>query len=134
VDDETSVLFSSRSAPIIGEQAREFEERLPPHRYYNPATQHEALMANPRLADDPEFAADPVSAQDYVAQLGQGRIVDRSVERLGKSDAGIILMRSLYRREMEAVEAGVPGKRWQPKTDTTPLPVPPGVPSIPVLV
>ena len=133
VDDETSVLFSSRSAPLVGEQAREFEERLPPHRYYNPADQHEALFANPRLADDPEFAADPVSAQDYVAQLGQGRIADRSQERLGKTDAGIILMRSLFRREMEAVARGVPGKQWRPKTDTTPLPVPPGVPDIPVL-
>jgi 5,5'-dehydrodivanillate O-demethylase oxygenase subunit len=133
VDDETSVLFSARSAPLVGEQARQFAERLPPHRYYNPADQHEALFANPRLADDPTFAADPVSAQDYVAQLGQGRIVDRGQERLGKSDAGIILMRSLFRREMEAVQQGLPGKRWQPKTDTTPLPVPPGVPGIPVL-
>jgi 5,5'-dehydrodivanillate O-demethylase len=133
VDDETSVLFSSRSAPLVGEQARQFEERLPPHRYYNPADQHEALFANPRLADDPTFALDPISAQDYVAQMGQGRIADRVNERLGKTDAGIILMRGLYRREMEAVQRGEPGKQWQPKTDTTPLPVPPGVPGIPVL-
>ncbi|HEY7065341.1 MAG TPA: Rieske 2Fe-2S domain-containing protein [Chloroflexota bacterium] len=133
VDDEMSVLFSSRSAPLVGEAAREFAERLPPHRSYNPADQHDALFANPRLADDPTFAADPVSAQDYVAQLGQGRIADRTQERLGKTDAGIIFMRSLYRREMEAVQRGEPGKHWQPKTNPTPLPVPPGVPDLPVL-
>ena len=86
------------------------------------------LFANPRLADDPIFAADPVSAQDYVAQLGQGRIADRTQERLGKTDAGIILMRSLFRREMEAVQRGEPGKQWVYKTDATPLPLPPGVP------
>jgi 5,5'-dehydrodivanillate O-demethylase oxygenase subunit len=36
---------------------------------------------------------DLTSAQDYVAQRGQGVIADREHEILGRSDAGIALLR-----------------------------------------
>ena len=44
--------------------------------------------------------------------MGQGAIVDRSQERLGKSDAGIILLRKIFWREMEAMREGRPTKQW----------------------
>jgi 5,5'-dehydrodivanillate O-demethylase len=128
IDDEHSVLFSARCAPLVGEDARRFEERLPAHRYYNPADEHDMLFANPRAADT---RPDPVSAQDYLAQLGQGPIADRINERLGRSDAGIVFARALFKREMARLERGLPLKQWKPKPPGLPLPVPPGVPEAP---
>jgi 5,5'-dehydrodivanillate O-demethylase oxygenase subunit len=128
VDDTHSVLFTSRCAPLLGEDAKRFEERLPPHRYYNPADEHDMLMANPREAD---HRPDPVSAQDYVAQLGQGAIADRINERLGRGDAGIVFARGLFRREMAKLERGLPLKQWVLKPRGPALPVPPGVPDAP---
>lgn len=52
------------------------------------------------------------NVEDYVAQVGQGRILDRKQERLGKVDAGTILLRRLWMREMQALEDGKPLKEW----------------------
>jgi 5,5'-dehydrodivanillate O-demethylase len=128
LDDQTSALFSSRCAPLRGDTAREFESRLEAHLDYNPADEEEALFAG-RIA--PEETRDEVAAQDYITQVGQGRIVDRSAEHLGRSDAGVILLRGLFRREMEAAAHGERGKAWQPRTALARLPVPPGIPPAP---
>lgn len=58
--------------------------------------------------DHPELAM----VQDLAVQAGQGRIADRDNERLGRSDAGIILWRKLLARELAALEAGRPTKKW----------------------
>jgi 5,5'-dehydrodivanillate O-demethylase len=108
--------------------ARAFEERLPPHRYYNPADEAEALFLGKKV---PEDAIDPVAAQDYIVVAGQGVALDRAHERIGQSDAAILLLRRLYRAEMDALARGVPGKAWQPKTGFSHLPLPPGVPAAP---
>ena len=47
-----------------------------------------------------------IATQDYVALRGQGRIVDRSQERLGASDAGVALLRRIFLRELEAIKEG----------------------------
>jgi 5,5'-dehydrodivanillate O-demethylase oxygenase subunit len=61
------------------------------------------------LKDHPEI----VGIQDDVAQLGQGVIADRENEYLGRSDAGIILLRKLWLRELDALAAGRPVKAWR---------------------
>ncbi|HLY63959.1 MAG TPA: hypothetical protein VKU60_00375 [Chloroflexota bacterium] len=66
-----------------------------------------------------------VLAQDYLAQVGQGSIADRSVERLGQSDAGVILLRKILRRELKRIEHGKPTKQWKVPSDVADLPVPP---------
>jgi 5,5'-dehydrodivanillate O-demethylase len=48
-----------------------------------------------------------------VTQLGQGVIADREQERLGASDAGVILIRNLWKRELRALAEGRPLKEWQ---------------------
>ena len=55
--------------------------------------------------------------QDIAVQAGQGRIEDRDNERLGRSDAGIILWRKILARELRAIAEGRKRKRW-----TTPPP------------
>jgi 5,5'-dehydrodivanillate O-demethylase len=127
VDDEHTAQFSARCAPLTGDAAIEFEEWLVSNRRYNPADQGEELF---RKAPDFEFhdSIRLVAAQDYVAQVGQGPIVERSKERLGKSDAGIILLRKIFKREMEAAKNGLAGKKWRPRRGLARLPLPPGIP------
>ena len=55
--------------------------------------------------------------QDIAVQAGQGKIEDRKNERLGRSDAGIILWRKILARELRAIADGRTPKRW-----TTPPP------------
>jgi hypothetical protein len=51
--------------------------------------------------------------QDIAVQAGQGRIEDRASERLGRSDAGIILWRKILTRELLAIAEGRPAKKWK---------------------
>ncbi len=44
--------------------------------------------------------------QDFAAWLGQGVCADRTLERLTKSDQGIVMMRRRFLEEMRKVEAG----------------------------
>jgi phenylpropionate dioxygenase-like ring-hydroxylating dioxygenase large terminal subunit len=61
------------------------------------------------LKDHPDI----VGIQDDVAQLGQGIIADRENEYLGRSDVGIVLLRRLWLRELDALAAGRPTKAWR---------------------
>lgn len=78
---------------------------------YNPADHHDELFFENKMPDDKLVQL--TSAQDYVAAVGQGTIVDRSQEKLGRSDLGIVTLRRIYWREMEAIEQQRPGKQWQ---------------------
>ena len=55
---------------------------------------------------------DVVRLQDDVVLVAQGVIPDRSQDHLGRSDVGVILLRKIWRRELEAVAKGQPIKRW----------------------
>lgn len=50
--------------------------------------------------------------QDTVSIGGQGVIVDRSQENLGRSDVGIAMLRRVWAREMKAIAEGGPVKRF----------------------
>lgn len=47
-----------------------------------------------------------VMNQDFVAWFGQGKIADRSLEHLGSSDRGVIMMRKQFFSDLEAIERG----------------------------
>lgn len=47
-----------------------------------------------------------VMNQDFIAWIGQGRVTDRTREHLGTSDAGIILLRQRFLKDLEAVGRG----------------------------
>jgi len=51
-------------------------------------------------------------AQDAIAQAGIGAIPDRSIENLGREDAGLILKRRIWERELRALADGRPLKKW----------------------
>ena len=44
--------------------------------------------------------------QDRAAQESQGIICDRTIEHLGVSDQGVIMLRKLYKDSMDAIAAG----------------------------
>jgi 5,5'-dehydrodivanillate O-demethylase len=88
---------------------------------YNPADHHHELFTEKKWPEDPSLQLTP--AQDYVAMMGQGAIVDRTQERLGKSDAGIILLRKIFWREMDAVRNGGPIKQWRRSQHTEDVPL-----------
>lgn len=55
---------------------------------------------------DPLFHASKVNVQDKFACYSQGVVADRTLEHLGRSDAGVTLLRRLYFAAMEDVQAG----------------------------
>jgi 5,5'-dehydrodivanillate O-demethylase oxygenase subunit len=57
---------------------------------------------------------------DDIAMIGQGAIVDRTRERLGRSDVGIARLRRLFFRALEALQEGRPMKSWTPRRDAAP--------------
>ena len=132
VDDEHTAFYTARSAPIEGPEANGLRERLSAADRYNPTEEAEKLFRGIMPADNAgDTATGLVNAQDYVVQVGQGTIVDRSRERLGKSDEGVIFLRKIFRRELTAVKAGKRTKGWVPNEDFSHLPVPPNVPLAP---
>lgn len=62
-----------------------------------------------------DVTTDPLlltTMEDMVAQIGQGAIADRSTWRLGKSDAGVILLHRIWKRELRALAEARPLKEW----------------------
>jgi hypothetical protein len=49
---------------------------------------------------------DETNPQDHMAWETQGPIVDRSVERLGTTDRGIVMLREMFFREIERMRQG----------------------------
>ena len=112
VDDKHTARFVLYAGPPA---SREVHARLT--RYfqecgdYNPADHHDELFRQGKYPEDVFIQL--TSAQDYVAVMGQGALVDRSQERLGKSDAGIALLRRIFWREMDEIREGRPTKQWR---------------------
>ena len=93
------------------EERRRFTEYMNTFGGYDPAQNHEALFDNRAYPEDKLIQL--TSAQDYVAALGQGALPDRSRERLGNSDAGIVMLRRLFWRELDATRNGQATKKWK---------------------
>jgi 5,5'-dehydrodivanillate O-demethylase len=53
-----------------------------------------------------EFRMDLLDAQDIMAWVTQGPIARRDLERLGWTDRGVIMLRKMIAREIDAVAAG----------------------------
>ncbi|WP_194892728.1 Rieske 2Fe-2S domain-containing protein [Catenulispora pinisilvae] len=51
---------------------------------------------------------DLVNLEDHVAQVGMGRLADRENERLGESDKGVVQVRRMWRRHLDAFDRGEP--------------------------
>src|SRR6185437_10044617 len=53
-----------------------------------------------------EYLLDLIDGQDIMAWETQGRVADRTRERLGTRDRGVILWRQMLHRELQKIERG----------------------------
>jgi 5,5'-dehydrodivanillate O-demethylase oxygenase subunit len=119
LNDEHSLEFRLRRLPLTGEAAVKYRERrtaLLTESKISVAQMGEAVLSGKiRFGDLDSFFRDKISlvhSQDYVAQVGQGALADRTQEHLGRSDAGVILFRKIWERELRALAEGRPLKKW----------------------
>jgi 5,5'-dehydrodivanillate O-demethylase len=117
VDDVSHRSFNLALVHVTGEAAERYRERR---------RQRQEILA--QLPDANEVAAqvlagklnvhdleerpDIVNIQDHVSQEGQGAIPNRDVERLGRSDVAVILLRQIWQRELRALAEGRALKHW----------------------
>ncbi len=117
IDDSRHMQFSLHRVPATGEVGRRIRARRQQRRsQIDLAHQRvcdDVLKGRVRLADIDKSRVDLVRLQDDIAQIGQGRTADRTTERLGRSDVGVITIRKIWARELAALAAGRPLKPWQ---------------------
>jgi 5,5'-dehydrodivanillate O-demethylase oxygenase subunit len=118
VDDERSVSFVVDYLPLTGPAAEAYRQRRRQAQQaasLDPNRLAEAVLAGRmRIAEiDREASIYKLFwVEDYCVQVGQGTVADRAHERLGRVDAGVILLRQLWRRELQALAEGRPLKAW----------------------
>jgi 5,5'-dehydrodivanillate O-demethylase len=111
-EEMASFIVTAKKGGGGGIQPRQHVE--PDPLYYT----QEILAGRMRVQDIDADYPGLFNVQDNVVLAGQGSIVDRSRERLGQSDKGVILMRKLWEREMRAIAEGEKPKQWRrPKED-----------------
>jgi 5,5'-dehydrodivanillate O-demethylase len=114
MDDENHMMFflfiAAHLSPDVGARvaagvrdARKYLTSLPPVEQVV-----QEVLTGKRRWDDIEERPDQVLIEDGIVLCGQGVLPDRSQNRLGHSDAAIIILRKLYARELAAIEAGEP--------------------------
>lgn len=122
-DDYATTRFQLYSIPSIDEERdRRVAEHFAKHAAYTPAEHHDELFFDEIYPQ--ENLLELTNAQDYVAAVGQGAIVDRANERLGASDAGVALVRKVFLRELKEMRDGRTLKEWRPLEQAQELPVP----------
>lgn len=101
-DDESHYLFLACLVP--SDSTEEFKKFLLEGADYS--KMNEITSAVLDGAEKIEDLSGKVLFEDAVIQDSQGVIVDRSKEKLGKSDIAIIKMRQVWRRELKALSIG----------------------------
>jgi 5,5'-dehydrodivanillate O-demethylase oxygenase subunit len=115
IDDLCHNSFNIHLHHLSGEAAEGYRERQAKRgKDHRPVAELGAAVRRgeihiEELKDHPDI----VGIQDDVAQLGQGVIADREHEYLGRSDVGIVLLRRIWLRELDALESGQLLKSWQ---------------------
>ena len=99
IDDESHLHFLIM---VYHTKRRERPEGTPIHE------EIEAILSGRKSWEDIANHPNIIRIQDGVSICGQGKIEDRSRERLGRSDAAVVMLRRLWRRELELLAAGQP--------------------------
>jgi 5,5'-dehydrodivanillate O-demethylase len=124
IDDERHMQFSLHRVPATGEVAARISDRRQQRRSEIDMAHQDVcqqiLDGMLSLRDVDPKRVDLVRLQDDIAQNGQGRIADRSAERLGRADIGVAAIRRLWRREVAAFARGETTKFWKRTRDIIP--------------
>jgi 5,5'-dehydrodivanillate O-demethylase len=119
VDDEHFVAFDVTVSPLEGEEALKYAEQR--SREQEPEAEvrwdiAEAILAGKMTIEEmPDDVShyNGFAIEDYVTQVGQGLLADRSAERLGRIDQRVIINRKIWTRELTALRDGQPLKIWR---------------------
>jgi len=118
VDDENTVSLSVDLTHVTGEDAEKYRERRKETeelaQALSPPAMGEAILAGKVREKDLDgrlSSAALFSVEDYLMQVGQG-VLDRSQDRLGRIDVGVLLLRKIWQRELKAMVEGRPVKPW----------------------
>jgi 5,5'-dehydrodivanillate O-demethylase len=119
VDDENTVSLSVDLTHVTGEEAEKYRRRRKEteelSQALSPPAMAEAILAGKIREKDLDqrlSSAALFSVEDYLMQVGQGTL-DRSQDRLGRIDVGVLLLRKIWQRELKAVAEGRPIKQWR---------------------
>ena len=99
IDDESHYHFLIM---VYHTKRRERPEATPIHE------EIEAILSGTKTWEDVAKHPNIIRIQDGVSICGQGRIEDRSREQLGRSDAALVMLRRMWRRELQLLAAGEP--------------------------
>ncbi len=105
MDDTHTKVFFVRFDPNQDGSTVEEEDENPPVDYMEP-------FKTPADGQYPfmKFRMNAVPAQDFMVWETQGPIVDRTLERLGTADQGVVMLREMLKREIEKVQKGLDPK------------------------
>ena len=124
VDDEHHIQFSIHRVPVTGAAAERLSQRRQARRKTSDIDHNrlseDMLAGRTGMEDVDTECVDLIRLQDDIAQIGQGRIADRTAERLGRGDVGVIKIRRLWARELQAMANGKPLKNWTRTPDIAP--------------
>lgn len=116
IDDESNYRFYVEANDMSAEQFQAYLDQRK-HVFSGQTTPAgelaEAVLRGDinRLDVDPKSTAYPIFVDD-VALIAQGRITDRTSERLGASDVGVLQVRQIWLRELNALKEGRPLTPW----------------------
>lgn len=116
IDDELHVSFNVHMTHITGEARERLLQRKAAQLRTPPGEPSHVVAARVLRGEldwsEVDDRPDIVNIQDHASQVGQGLIADRGQDRLGRSDAGVILLRQVWARELRAFAEGRPLKEW----------------------
>jgi 5,5'-dehydrodivanillate O-demethylase oxygenase subunit len=124
IDDENHMQFSIHRVPATGAAADAIHARRQKRRSDIDQRHQDVcatiLAGELSLADIDAQRVDLVRLQDDLAQVGQGIIADRSAERLGRGDVGVVAIRKLWHRELTALQTDRAQSAWARSADLVP--------------
>jgi len=94
IDDESTLSVTWSFSRVPREREPYAQEKIPA--WYGPVCD----------AETGRWISSHVMNQDFVAWMGQGTIADRTQEHLGSSDAGIIMLRQRFLKDIDAIARG----------------------------
>jgi 5,5'-dehydrodivanillate O-demethylase len=118
IDDQSHRTFILNYADLHGEELERFHAMRAERRArMRELPSEEAIVSaifrgELHIDDVDETRPDIIQIQDMVAMELQPPIDDREPDRLGRGDYAIIMLRKIFTRELEALEAGAPLKAW----------------------
>jgi 5,5'-dehydrodivanillate O-demethylase len=117
IDDRSHIQFSLHRVPAKGDAARRIHARREARRKEidlpHQRLAEEILAGRMNIRDVDPNRCDIVRLQDDVAQVGQHRIANRSLEHTGMGDIGVAMGRRIWNRELLAFAEGRALKAWK---------------------